>query len=167
MFCHFFEGSDLTSFFSYNTAPLFSKPGPFPDGRQNSSHPCQTLIDPTGEFFLIPDLGSDKIALVPYYQANNTMDADPFNPYINLDPGCGPRHGAFLRTETNRTFFYLTCELSDAIYSMELEYDAVSKILSIPILQKIYIDKSEGAWGAAEIHISVSTNKHWLPLYPP
>lgn len=92
-------------------------PGPDPS-RQDSSHPHQVRIDPTGQFALIPDLGADLVRVYRVDQGSCTIvpvampggaggidhdhvppreaQAGVVNPGdLRTPQGMGPRHGVF------------------------------------------------------------------------
>ena len=82
---------------SGSTTPLqfetFYMAAPGPDVRQKAGpHPHEALLDPTGKFILVPDLGADKIHIFAINAASGHLDACPD---AVADPGDGPRHAAF------------------------------------------------------------------------
>lgn len=67
--------------------------GPHPD-RQKSPHPHSAWIDPTNRFLLVPDLGTDRVAVYRFDAANGTLA--PHEPAaLVLPPASGPRHLAW------------------------------------------------------------------------
>ncbi|KAF5123602.1 putative 6-phosphogluconolactonase [Metarhizium anisopliae] len=93
------------------------KPGPIAD-RQNAPHPHQTLLDPTGKFILVPDLGADKIYV--YAVAANSLRLTALPPIV-VKAGSGPRHVAFA-VRDGKTFMYLATELANTIIGYEVTY---------------------------------------------
>ncbi|QLI63891.1 uncharacterized protein G6M90_00g022750 [Metarhizium brunneum] len=93
------------------------KPGPIAD-RQNAPHPHQTLLDPTGKFILVPDLGADKIYV--YAVAANSLRLTVLPPIV-VKAGSGPRHVAFA-VRDDKTFMYLVTELANTIIGYEVTY---------------------------------------------
>ncbi|KAK8063096.1 hypothetical protein PG997_015193 [Apiospora hydei] len=72
-----------------------SRPGPV-KSRQDAPYPNAVVLDPTGRFLLVPDLGVDVIR-------NSSVDPD-FGTLEDCRPaktgdGDGPRHGTFYQTE--------------------------------------------------------------------
>ncbi|GIJ99046.1 hypothetical protein Aspvir_001170 [Aspergillus viridinutans] len=65
-------------------------PGPRPE--QDSSHPHQIILDPTGSFILIPDLGADLVRVYAIDKQSGQLNTCPS---LNYTPGSGPRHGLF------------------------------------------------------------------------
>jgi len=68
-----------------------SAPGPRPD-RQEKPHPHAAILDPTGKFLIVPDLGAD---LTRIYSINADTGKLTECPAIKSLPGDGPRHGVF------------------------------------------------------------------------
>ncbi|KAI1815796.1 Lactonase, 7-bladed beta-propeller-domain-containing protein [Poronia punctata] len=108
-------------------------PGTIPD-RQEAPHPHQALLDPTGKFVLVPDLGAD---LVRVYQADTrTLRLTPVKP-LAVAPGAGPRHGVFKKV-LNKTYYYLVTELANTIIGYEVKYQrdntlSFSELFTIPM----------------------------------
>ncbi|KAJ6784035.1 hypothetical protein PWT90_00322 [Aphanocladium album] len=86
---------------------------------QDAPHPHQVLLDPTGRFYLVPDLGSDEILVI------DSKD-DAFTVASRLavaPPGSGPRHGAFYPVGASvATHYILLCELTNTVVVYALEY---------------------------------------------
>lgn len=66
-------------------------PGADPD-RQEAPHPHQVLVDPTGKFLLIIDLGSDSIHINKIDKKSGRLTKCPSAKTLY---GAGPRHAAF------------------------------------------------------------------------
>ncbi len=58
--------------------------------RQDVPHPHETLLDPTGKFILVPDLGADLIRI---FSINATTGLLTACPAAQTGAGDGPRHG--------------------------------------------------------------------------
>lgn len=85
---------------------------------QDAPHPHQVVRDPTGRFYVVPDLGTDQLLVV------NSKD-DKFNiiNHVALEPGSGPRHGAFYPIGAEKaTHFILLCELSNTVKVFAVDY---------------------------------------------
>lgn len=100
-----------------------SKPGIKPE--QDSSHPHQVILDPTGAFILVPDLGADQIrvyAIKPQSGYLNTC------PSLNSTAGSGPRHGLFWKSKPTRfarspmTMLYTVNELGGQFEAFAVSY---------------------------------------------
>lgn len=86
--------------------------------RQAAPHPHQSVLDPSGRFFAVNDLGTDHILLI-----DSESDYDIVS-HIPLTPaGAGPRHGAFYpRGADKATHYMVLCEIKNLIVVYELTY---------------------------------------------
>ncbi|KAL0934822.1 extracellular aldonolactonase [Colletotrichum truncatum] len=127
------------------------QPGPKP--AQAAPHPHEAIVDPTGEYVLVPDLGAD---LVRVFQINHeTYQLTPIAP-LQAAVGSGPRHARFL-VAGEKTFFFLLAELDNIITSYEVKYNC-NKTLSF---EKVFSVGTHGpdnvvpaGASAAEVHVS-------------
>ncbi|KAK1834354.1 Lactonase, 7-bladed beta-propeller-domain-containing protein [Podospora conica] len=87
-------------------------------GSQGQPRAHQTILDPTGNFLLVPDLGSD---LVRIFSTNNGTLQIAEAGAISLPRGSGPRHGVFVKG-TTKTFFYVVTELTNNVFGYEVTY---------------------------------------------
>ncbi|KAI1431888.1 putative isomerase YbhE [Xylaria sp. CBS 124048] len=117
-----------------NETYTLDRPGPVRD-RQEAPHPHQALLDPTGAFMLVPDLGADLIRVYRVDEDDLTLtDIAP----LKVAPGSGPRHGAFKTTE-DATYLYVVTELANTIIGYDVRYNAddhtleFSELFTIPI----------------------------------
>lgn len=103
------------------------------DGRAIHSY-----VDPTGNYLLAADLGSDVLRVVDI--SNGGFDELPA---ISLPPGNGPRHLIINppNERSNRTLVYLIEEMSSTVAVFELEYPS----------------EKQGALNLKEIQREVST----------
>ncbi|KAI9765214.1 MAG: hypothetical protein M1840_007706 [Geoglossum simile] len=86
----------------------FGAPGPNPS-RQEAPHPHQIIVDPTGDYVLVPDLGSDLVHVFNVDKTTLQLSArDP----LQVEGGSGPRHGVFGK---DGSFFYLVAELANSV----------------------------------------------------
>jgi len=86
--------------------------------RQEFPRPHQVILDPTGEFIAVPDLGSDYIRIFRVDKA--TLAYTALEPLV-VDSGSGPRHATFVRV-CDKTFLYVISELSNTITGYEVKY---------------------------------------------
>ncbi|KAL2110878.1 hypothetical protein VUR80DRAFT_602 [Thermomyces stellatus] len=89
--------------------------------RQDGPHPHQAVLDPTGRFFVVNDLGTDTLLVLD-------SDQDQFEVVnrVRVTPdGCGPRHGVFLpraAEPAQATHYLLVCELLNMVEVFSLSY---------------------------------------------
>ncbi|KUM66904.1 hypothetical protein ACN42_g192 [Penicillium freii] len=100
-----------------------SASGPVPD-RQDASHPHGAIVDPTGRFVLVPDLGMDQIHIFKISPSSGLLQ--PQKPLL-VKPGSGPRHAVFWTPKTNvtspdDTFLYLVSELGNSLTAFKVQY---------------------------------------------
>ncbi|KAI0006384.1 putative isomerase YbhE [Xylariaceae sp. FL0662B] len=87
--------------------------------QQAGHHPHQALLDPTGRFFVIPNLGGDTILVLNAQDDKYEITGN----YTLKTKGAGPRHGGFITTGENQpTYYVLACEISSDLMLFELEY---------------------------------------------
>ncbi|KAK7219352.1 hypothetical protein V2G26_007355 [Clonostachys chloroleuca] len=87
---------------------------------QDTSHPHQANLDPSGRYFAINDLGFDNIMIL------DTQD-DKYDIIQNIPTkaGCGPRHGVWYPSNTNKATHYIViCEISNEIIVNQISYSA-------------------------------------------
>ncbi|OQD96239.1 hypothetical protein PENVUL_c093G03715 [Penicillium vulpinum] len=97
--------------------------GPVPD-RQDVSHPHGAIVDPTGRFVVVPDLGMDKIHIFKICPSSSLLL--PQTPLV-VNPGSGPRHAVFWIPKTrvgsvDNTFLYLVSELDNTFSAFKSHY---------------------------------------------
>ncbi|KAK9423841.1 putative Lactonase, 7-bladed beta-propeller-domain-containing protein [Seiridium unicorne] len=100
-------------------------PGPTGPAAVQSVHRAhQAVLDPSGQFFAIPDLGGDAIHFVDAstWEINNSIQVEP--------AGAGPRHGAFLggNLTTLPQHYAVVCELKNLIILYEIEKTQDGKV---------------------------------------
>jgi 6-phosphogluconolactonase (cycloisomerase 2 family) len=80
----------------------------------------QAVQDPTGNFMLFPDLGSDMIHVYKIDNCTGTMVE--FGPLVSKK-NSGPRHATFFRpSNSTDTFLFVVHELSNRIVSYKVDY---------------------------------------------
>lgn len=94
---------------------------PAPKEEQDSSHPHQVLIDPTGELIITPDLGMDLLHVFSIDKTNGTLEECE---RIEFPAGSGPRHGKFVASSKTggSTVLYTVSELSAEFTAFAVEY---------------------------------------------
>lgn len=133
---------------------------------QDQPHPHHAIMDPSGKFLVVPDLGANLIRI--YLVSNDgRLRFTALAPVIT-PAGSGPRHGAFLVTPDGMTYFYLVSEIVNTITGYKITYTSSSTI----DFTEVYKSGSHGIGGvldqsrlspedggstarAAELHVSV------------
>jgi 6-phosphogluconolactonase len=85
--------------------------------RQKAPHAHQILLDPTGRFAYVPDLGLDKVMIYAFDAERGTLTPARY-PDAPVEPGYGPRHIAF---HPGGRFAYVINELSSTITAFDRE----------------------------------------------
>lgn len=115
--------------------------------RQEGPHVHCTVLSKDNSYVFITDLGIDKIMVYSFDSKKGKLTPAP-TPYIETEPGAGPRHFEF---HPNNKFAYLMEELSGGIsvyaYKGKGQLDLLQNISALP---PDYI----GAVGSADIHVS-------------
>jgi 6-phosphogluconolactonase (cycloisomerase 2 family) len=107
-----------------NLPYTLSKPGP-DASRQDAPHEHEAILDPTGQYILVNDLGADLVRI--YSFDKKTLALKALEP-LKAAPGSGPRHAAFWNPSSVScedgctTYFYLVAELASTVTGYELEY---------------------------------------------
>ncbi|KAK4227867.1 Lactonase, 7-bladed beta-propeller-domain-containing protein [Podospora fimiseda] len=138
-------------------------PVPTGDGAteaQKQSRPHQAVLDPTGEFLVFPDLGSD---LVRVFQVDSTTLKLAEKESLQLARGTGPRHATFFKG-ADKTYLYLLNEIANTLKVFTVTYSGES--LSF---QEIYSESSHGPGkstpaGTAAAEITISPDNKFVTL---
>ncbi|VUC25327.1 unnamed protein product [Clonostachys rosea] len=93
------------------------EPGANPE-RQEAPHPHQAILDPTGQYILVPDLGADLVRI--YKTGADDLAVTAVEP-LQVPAGSGPRHAAFV-TAGDETYLYLVTELTNKIFGYIVTY---------------------------------------------
>lgn len=83
--------------------------------RQDAPHPHEILVDPTGKYILVFDLGADLIRIYSIDQTSGQLTA--CSPFTETG-GTGPRHGTFY----GENILYVANELSNTVDSFAVTY---------------------------------------------
>jgi 6-phosphogluconolactonase len=125
--------------------------GSGPNRRQASAHAHSAVVDPSGRYVLVPDLGADRVFIYGFDRATHALLADTRRdpPPFVAPMGSGPRHIVFGSTGQ---FVYLLTELSAEV--MVLHWDAASgqltRVQSLPVSRPGF----DGVKSGAEIALS-------------
>ncbi|KAE8369959.1 Lactonase, 7-bladed beta-propeller-domain-containing protein [Aspergillus caelatus] len=99
-------------------------PGPIPE-RQDAPHPHGVVVDPSGRFVLVPDLGADLVRIFRIYPTTGQLEEQQ---PLAVAPGSGPRHAVFwVPQNTNLTRlrhvrFFLVSELDNYLRGYDVTY---------------------------------------------
>ncbi|CAK7225818.1 hypothetical protein SCUCBS95973_005991 [Sporothrix curviconia] len=88
--------------------------------RQDAPHPHQALLENSGRFFVVNDLGTDTILVI-----DSLDDAFSVVNHVRVpDAGCGPRHGAFFPATGSDypTNYLLVCEMLSVVEVFSLNF---------------------------------------------
>ncbi|KAF2841654.1 YkgB protein [Patellaria atrata CBS 101060] len=140
-------------------------PGPVPN-RQEAPHPHQSILDPTGSFLLMPDLGADLVRVYKIDKTTNKLTAvEP----LKATPGSGPRHGTFSKKPVGGHYiFYLVTELTSQVTAYKvthsdcgnLSFEEVGSLSTLKPGQPIPpTTTGEGTGVGAEVAVT-HDNKH-------
>ncbi|KAK4703558.1 6-phosphogluconolactonase, partial [Phenoliferia sp. Uapishka_3] len=133
----------------------FEGKGPRED-RQEAPHPHGVYIDPTVQFLVAADLGTDTLKV--WSISNGKMDRlEDFA----VKAGSGPRHLSF-SIHNQKTLLYLVSELSNEISTFEFVYPTLPlispKLVSLQLAVSVLpLDRpTPGPWTAAELSLTPS-----------
>ncbi|KAJ9665922.1 hypothetical protein H2201_004046 [Coniosporium apollinis] len=147
----------------------FTLPGPGvnPD-RQTGAYQHQVVLDPTGQFILVPDLGSDLVRILHIDPSTNLLQEQPA---LQMPPGSGPRHATFWSPDgnvsngygTNSTlYFYVVGELLNTINGFRVSYSAAGGIHFTPVFSTNTFGGAPVPTGAAAAEISISPDNRFM-----
>jgi len=122
-------------------------------GRQDSPHEHEVILDPTGSFIVVPDLGADLLRVFAINKNTSMLSESSTHA---VAPGSGPRHGTFLKTG-NSTFLFVIAELANSVTSFKVDYMGGGLSLTQVFTSGAYgldVKIPDGA-GAAEAILSV------------
>ncbi|KAL2812412.1 Lactonase, 7-bladed beta-propeller-domain-containing protein [Aspergillus granulosus] len=101
-----------------------SAPGPNPE-RQDAPHPHGVIVDPSGRFVLVPDLGADLVRI--FHISPTTGQLEEQQP-LAVAPGSGPRHAVFWApnqaslAQLKSVRFFLVTELENYLRGYDVTY---------------------------------------------
>ncbi|OTA95666.1 hypothetical protein M434DRAFT_20085 [Hypoxylon sp. CO27-5] len=125
-----------------------------PNPAQGAHHPHQALLDPTGRFFVIPNLGGDTVLVL-----DGKDDKYEITGNATLPTGTGPRHGGFI-TSGDTHYYTLASELSNELFLFELSYPGDTIAFKQVQVQSTYgADPPANATSAAAGELVVAANQ--------
>ncbi|KEY72434.1 hypothetical protein S7711_01099 [Stachybotrys chartarum IBT 7711] len=87
---------------------------------QATPRPHQAVLDPSGRFFAVNDLGTDSI-----HTLDSQDDAFAIINTVTVGEGCGPRHGVFYPAGAAKaTHYFVVCERTNEVLAYAVEYIA-------------------------------------------
>lgn len=107
------DGFKNLEVFKYSNATRGPKPQ-----QADGSHVHHTVLDPSGQYLVFPDLGLDAVHVYCIDPKTNKLTA---HEDIKTKPGYGPRHAAFWKKGQN-TFLFVIHELESRITSYKVKY---------------------------------------------
>jgi 6-phosphogluconolactonase len=115
--------------------------------RQEAAHPHGVCFDPAGKFFLVADLGVDKLFVyrLETVSKDTAVRFEPAQPpFAAIAPGSGPRHVAF---HPNGKILYLVNELGGTLmaFHYDAETGALHQFQTISTLPKGFTGKNTAA----------------------
>lgn len=153
-----FGASDAGTLKAFQTfAFTMAQPGPVKD-RQDKPHPHQAIVDPSGRFLVVPDLGAD---LVRYYSFEKGVDKLTEHAPLCVQPGSGPRHAVFWSAGGQRgngaVFMYVLGELANSITGYRVAYPPNGGMVfrKVSIASSLVGGTPKTPSSAAEIMLSV------------
>jgi 6-phosphogluconolactonase (cycloisomerase 2 family) len=138
-----------------------SIPGPN-TARQDAPHPHGVVVDPTGRFVVVPDLGADLVRI--FYINPDTGHLEPTDPYVTA-PGSGPRHGTFWtpkgsQKNTTEVYFYLVHELNNRLSGFRVSYTRCGLHFS-KFFEGSSFGNGTAPAGSKAAEIAISVSHHW------
>ncbi|KZF19265.1 putative isomerase YbhE [Xylona heveae TC161] len=134
--------------------------------RQDSSHPHEAILDPTGQYVLSPDLGADLVRVFKIDPKTTLLkESEP----LKLNPGYGPRHGLFWfpRGKPQKQvpiYFYLVSELTSHIDGFKVTYPAAGGISFEKIFETTSYGGPEKPDGALAAEIQLSPDNRFITV---
>lgn len=115
-------------------------PGPNPS-RQEAPHPHHAVVDPTGDWIIIPDLGADMLRIFKINQKTGLLSVCPT---VASLPGTGPRHVAFWTPKSSRhmreakdTTLFVVDELTNTVSRWSVTYPSGEGCLTMERKQTV------------------------------
>jgi 6-phosphogluconolactonase (cycloisomerase 2 family) len=133
-------------------------PGPYPV--QTQPRPHEIIIDPTGNFMLVPDLGADLLRIFRISHDPPSANKVTEQQTIQLRRGSTPRHGAFVEGDET-TYFYILNQNINTLMSFDVTYLhngalAFKELSEIDLLKGVNATSVNGSIMGSELVASVS-----------
>jgi 6-phosphogluconolactonase len=111
--------------------------------RQEGTHTHEAVLSPDNRFLLVPDLGTDQIAIYKVDAAKGTfVPNDP--PFVTVKVGAGPRHFVF---GPGARFAYVICEMgsSVAVFAFDSSKGSLTPVQAISTLPADFTGENNSA----------------------
>jgi len=118
--------------------------GPDPR-RQTHAYAHQVMPDPSGNFVLANDLGTDKVYIYKFDPENGRLTPNPEQEFFKTKPGAGPRHLAFHPT---KPFLFIVHELNGTLTSCKYN-PKTGQVQEINTLSNLPADSTGNNYPAA------------------
>ncbi|EHK20579.1 uncharacterized protein TRIVIDRAFT_58850 [Trichoderma virens Gv29-8] len=123
-------------------------------GRVARAH--QAVLDPTGRFFVVNDLGTDALLVLDALRPDV-----PVVRRVCVPSGSGPRHGVFYPAgDAPATHYFLLCETSNRVEVFKLKYTEVDVEFVAAGSYSTFLDEEMGAFAAAGEIVLSADSKH-------
>lgn len=156
-----YVGSAVTSYKllgsgRFEPAQDFTYTGKGPKEQQNAPHPHEAILDPTGQYVLVPDLGLDVVHVFTWDK--ETLALTEVEP-LEVTKGTGPRHAVFynpsgVACQTCTTYMYLVGELAADLTSYAVTYKENGQGLSFKNISYSLTQPGNPNNAPAEVEIS-------------
>ncbi|WP_027211087.1 lactonase family protein [Burkholderia sp. WSM2232] len=125
--------------------------GSGPNRRQATAHAHSAVVDPSGRYALVPDLGADRVFVYGFDRGAHSLSADDAvrSRSFVAPAGSGPRHIAF---GASGQYVYVISELSAEI--MVFRWDTVQGRLALLQSLPVSSETFKGTRSGAEIAVS-------------
>jgi len=127
--------------------------------QQRGAHPHQVVLDPSGQWFLVPDKGADAIHTVAINEATGQLSLEST---IEVASGSGPRHLVF---RPDGVIAWVVLELSSQVLRMRFDaltgrFEPIARTTTVP---DSFTGENTGAGislSSDERHLFVSNRGH-------
>jgi len=145
------DATDVQSIPTTPLGPHQAQDGPpfsFADSGHDAPHAHMAQTDPSGNYLLLSDLGTDRIYI---YKLDKTAGklTPAAQPWVQANPGAGPRHFDFHRN--GRWLYSLNEEASTLDY---MTYDPASGALTLQQTVSTLPPGYQGTDYTSEVHVS-------------
>jgi 6-phosphogluconolactonase len=100
--------------------------------RQSSPHPHQIVLDRSGRFAFVPDLGLDQIVQYRFDQEKGRLTPNQ-PPFVATKPGAGPRHVA-IHPDGKRVFAINELDLTVTAFGLDDEKGTLKELSTVSAL---------------------------------